>query len=638
MEDDQIVSNTCVQSPIMEELHAAFSAISDLENCFLKNPIENVDFSQFHSQIKRLSIVATNFYARTPSVKEIEEELNSQNSPHFVPCCVEAYHFSHLSTPKLIEPNPVMPTKDFSPPPEEAENVQMLNYPIISSVQFSLIDERPQLLALIERIQSQKEIGVELICFSSPLLLSAICISLRECEYLIDVNEIPSAITDLKIVFENENCTKVFFNTARTCHLLHMFGIAHIRNVFCISAAACALKLPLSLEELTLEFRNRLVEGWIPDEQLKVSKPQVAPSKLETRLTKIVASIEAAAKDDWRMRPLSLSQMRIARQQMHYHLYLYDSLRLKLKELKPNALNDVFLISQHKASLDWSKYRHCLNCPNSMILCSIYQQPLPNATLFRSLMGLKQMYSDILSDQVILSIALDVPTSEEALRKAIETATPPSQYIFAKKSIQLSLQFQHSIFSATSKIPSSQNKSSNTAKKPKTLDETIMELGWVQNNDTAQSPKQQPIDFRLETTVSPRLVKLGNGGHTTAGAYLRYLRDPDQPTSVSLQIDGIPRTEAKIYQLANNVRMIQKLQGKTKAKLPSGKDEPITEETPDEILNKLVNIGYIDNDEAKKIKDRISVPKQQRTGTKRARSSESKAQLQRRSQFKHNRP
>ncbi|OHT03968.1 3'-5' exonuclease family protein [Tritrichomonas foetus] len=640
MTDDKVVSTACVLSPIMEELQAAYSAISALENCFLKNSNDGIDLTQFHTQIKRLSILTTNFYARNPSVKEIEDELSNQQSSNFVPCGVEAYHITQMETPSLIEANPVSPAPILSPPPETTFDVQMLNYPIISSVQFSLVDERSQLLSLIERINAQKEIAIELICFPNPLLLSAVCIALRECEYLVDVSEIPSAISDLKPVFSNHQITKVFFNTAQTCHLLHMFGVSDISNVFCISAAACALRLPPSLEELTAEFRNRLVEGWIPDGPVRISQPRVNPVKSEQRITKTVLSIESTAKDDWRTRPFSLSQMRIARQQMHYHLYLYDSLRLKLKEDNPSSLRDVFLISQHKASMDWSKYLYYLTCPNSMILCSIYQQPLPNAVLFKSLMALKPFNMEYLTDAIILSIALDVPTNEEELKKSIEIASPPRQLIFAKKVIQIPVQLQHSIFSSTSKAPTPQNKSSAT-KKTKTLDETIAELGWVQSTDPSQSPKQQPIDFKLDTTVSPRLVKSANGGPTVTGAYLRYLRDPDQPTSVSLQIEGIPKTEAQIYQLANNVRMIQKLQGKTKAKLPSGKDEPINEESPDEVLHNLVSIGYIDDEEAKKIKDKISVPKPQRTGSKRARSSDSKPQVQRRTgsqQYKRTRP
>lgn len=636
MSDEQIVLKACVLSPIIEELQAAYSAISDLENCFLKKNNGNVDLSKFHNQIKKLSLLTANFYGRSPLVKDIEDELNNQQAPHFVPCGVEAYHVSSMTPLKLPSPTPVEPIQDLSPPPEEASNVQLLNYPIISSVQFSLIDEQQQISALVERIMSQKEIGVELICFTDPLVLSAICISLRECEYLIDVSEVPKALSDLACVFENRNVTKIFFNSSQTCHFLHQFGISHISNVFCISTAAWVLKLPSSLEELTAEFRHRLDEGWIADQPTRVSHPNVNYPKSEQRLTKVVSSLEANAKDDWRTRPFSLSQMRIARQQMHYLLYLYDSLRLKLEEdntnnNKQNSLKDVFLISQHKASMNWSKYHYYLTCPNSMICCSIYQQPLPNADLFKSLMALKPAHQDILTDPVILSISLDVPTKEDALKKSIETASPPRQLIFYKKPHQISLQLQTAILNLTTKKSLPQNKTPVT-KKPKTLDETIIELGWVQNNESSQSPKHTPTNLELETTVSPRFVKSANGGPSAPPTCLRCLRDPDQPTSVSLQIDGIPRTEKKIYQLANNVRMIQKLQGKTKAKLPSGKDDLIAEDSPDDVLHNLVSIGYIDEEDSKKIKNRISVPKPQRPsgGGKRAKSIESNPPAQKR--------
>lgn len=620
MTDDKVVLKTCVLSPIMEELQAAYSAISDLENCFLKKPNENVDLSQFSARLNKLSETISNYYPRPLTVKEIDDELNNPQSPHFVPCGVEAYHVSSMTPPQLPTPNPVIPVQDFTPPPEETSIVQRLNYPIISSVNFSLIDEQQQIFDLIDRISSQKEIGVELICFQNPLVLSAICISLRECEYLIDVSEVPTALSDLDRVFKNRNITKVFFNSAQTCHLLHQFGISHISNVFCISTAAWVLKLPSSLKELTSEFRNRLDEGWIPDHPIRVSKPNASSQKSEQKLTKKVSSIEATAKDDWRMRPFSLSQMRIARQQMHYLLYLYDSHRLKLNEYKPNSLNDVFLISQQKSSMNWSKYRYYLACPNPMICCSIYEQPMPNATLFKGLMTLKAAHQDILTDPVILSIALDVPIKEDALKKSIETANPPRQLIFAKKPHQISPQLQIAILGQTSKFQTPPNKNV-TSKKPKTLDETIIELGWVQNNESSQSPKPTQNEVILETTVSPRLVKSTKGEPNAPSNYLRILRNPDQPTSVSLQIDGIPSSEKKIYQLANNVRMIQKLQGKTKQKLPTGKDEVINEDSPDEVLHNLVSIGYIDDEEEKQIKNSISNNKAPRN-PKRARSTE----------------
>ncbi|OHT04681.1 3'-5' exonuclease family protein [Tritrichomonas foetus] len=640
MIDDHIVSNVCQMSPMMEELQAAFSAICDLEKIVLKNPKN--DLKQFHAQFKRLSILAKYFYGRDPTTKEIEDELNSQQFPNFVPCGVDAYHVSNIKDISLPGANPVTPVIDLTPPPENTSEVQMVNYPIISSVQFSLIDEDPQLLSLIERIKKQKEVGIELIYFQDPLYLSVICISLRDCEYLIDVSEVPKALQILTPIFSDRKITKVFFNTARTCHLLHQFGVAHISNVFCIYTAACALRLQPSLEELTSEFRQRLGEDWIPDGPQRISKPQVVPNKNENRLTKIVMDIEYTANDDWRARPISLAQMRIARQKMHYLLYLYDSLRLKLKEDTPTSLNDVFLISQQKASMDWSDYKYHITCPNSTLLSSIYQQPLPYTTLFKTIMSLKLTNREILSDPIILSISLDAPTTEDALKRSIEVANPPRQIMFAQKQKMIPLSLQHSIYNASVKVSNSGNRSNPSnqlQQKPKTLEETIVELGWVQSMDNQHSPKRRPADFCLETTISPRFIKSASCCQNSPGAALRYLRDPDQPTSVSLQIEGIPRTEARIYQLANNVRMIQKLQGKTKAKLPSGKDEPVAEETPSEVLHDLVSIGYIDDEEAKIIKDKMAVPKPQRTGQKRARSSDSKpTQPQRRTAPQYKRP
>lgn len=638
MSDDQVVLKTCVLSPIIEELQAAFSAISDLESSLFKKRNDNLDLSQFSSRVNKLCSTLSNYCKTPPSIKEIEDELNSPQSPHFVPCGVEAYHVSSMTMPQFPCANPVDPVQDFTPPPEDTSNVQRINYPNISSVNFSLIDEQQQISDLINRISTQKEIGVELICFPCPLILSAICISLRDCEYLIDVSEVPTALSNLSVVFENRNCTKVFFNSAQTCYYLHQFGISHISNVFCISTAAWVLKLPSSLKELTSEVRNRLDEGWIPDHPIRISKPNTNFQKSEQKLTKKVSSIESTAKDDWRTRPFSLSQMRIARQQMHYLLYLYDSLRLKITDDK-KSLRDVFLISQHKASMDWSKYHYYITCPNPVTCCSIYEQPIPNIALFKSLMSLKPKYPDFLTDPVILSIALDVPNKEETLRKSIDTASPPRQLIFAKKPCLIPQKLITEVLIITSRFQTQANKNTST-KKAKSIDETIIELGWVQNNESSQSPKQTQNDLILETTVSPRLVKSAQGGPASPNNSVRCLRNPDQPTSVSLQIDGIPRTEKKIYNLANNVRMLQKLQGKTKAKLQSGNNEVIVEGQPNNVLDNLRDIGYIDQEEVDLIKNRISDPKPPKGG-KRARSIESNTQTNKRAgsqQYKHSKP
>ena len=75
------------------------------------------------------------------------------------------------------------------------------------------------------------------------------------------------------------------------------------------------------------------------------------------------------------------------------------------------------------------------------------------------LLQLKPKYKDILTDPVVLSIALDVPTEIEGLIKSINTASPPRQLIFPKNPIQISDQFKQDILNETKKEPAPPNKS-----------------------------------------------------------------------------------------------------------------------------------------------------------------------------------
>ena len=139
----------------------------------------------------------------------------------------------------------------------------------------------------------------------------------------------------------------------------------------------------------------------------------------------------------------------------------------------------------------------------------------------------------------------------------------------------------------------------------------ITEIGFLPLDDQFEAPKPIETTSVLETTVSPRYAKSvhAKGQLASAESSLRHLRDPDQPTPVSKQINGIHRTEAQIFTLANNVRILQKMNGKTKSKLTSNKEETLPDESPEEILRSLVNIGYIDESDVIAIKSRLNAPK-----------------------------
>ena len=294
-----------------------------------------------------------------------------------------------------------------------------------------------------------------------------------------------------------------------------------------------------------------------------------------------------------------------------YLLYLYDSLRLKLKE--QSMLSDIFLISQHKASMDWSNYLYYIPCPNQFITCSIYQQPILNPSLYQHLLGLKKLGPPFLTDPVILSICMANPRTIEALEMAIQEAMASPEKIYAQKPPQLPLKLAHSILKFTTDKNFSGQK--HLPAKRKTMDEIATDLGWIQANIKEKSPSSTPVrspphSLTNETTVSPQLVKSASGNiFSITESNLRSLRDPNQPTQVSIPIKGIPKSEAKIYQLANSVKIVQKCQGRPKAKSLTTKEDQIPEKKPEDVLHSLVHVGFIDEDQARQINKKLQVHK-----------------------------
>jgi hypothetical protein len=134
------------------------------------------------------------------------------------------------------------------------------------------------------------------------------------------------------------------------------------------------------------------------------------------------------------------------------------------------------------------------------------------------------------------------------------------------------------------------------------LDDIITELGWLRKDEDNEAPIPAAPTGALVTGVSPRIAPKTDKTRDMPAGNLRHLMHPDQPTTVSRQIEGIPQTEGQIYQLANELRMRQKLQGKTKTKAPTAKEEVVLDDDPDAILHNLVSLAYIDEADAKRIR------------------------------------
>jgi ribonuclease D len=613
MGESGIVTQVVLDSPVLEELNAAFEAICALEASFLQ-PSDH-DFRPYHAQLKHLANHLQQYYPSEPSVKELEEEMAAHQGPFFAPCRLLSFHNSDFLDPTTFPP--ARPT--FRRPPainyKDPGVDKRRQYPLMTSVPFSLVDEQLSLQQLVGLARTQPEIGLTTICHPHPLTLCAISLSLRECEYLIDVAEVPTAVDDLAPLLSDANVIKVVPNAAQTCRDLHYFGASGFLNVFCVATASFFLGSPGSLEQLTVSCRRRLQEGWRAAAPIQVRIACPSQTRSAAVLSQVIALSEATALHDWRLRPLSLDQMNIARQDVHYLLYLYDSLRCYVnRSTVDSALRSVYRISHQRAAVDWSRYRSVLVGPNALILSSLYRQPVPNLGLFQKLMRIKVQHGHDLTDASILWLALAAPQTESDLEKQLSKCGRQQSLNFRSPAIKLSEQLQTVVLAATREVPSPTEPDADDDQ-PKTMDELVVELGWVCQDQGEVEP--EGAEGSVATGISPRLM---SPGRMSPGANLKHLMNPDQPTSVSRQIEGIPTTEPAIYALANDVRMRQKLQGKTKAKLPSGQDEVPPDDDTETLLHNLVAVGYIDDQEARKIKEKCSAAKP--AGQRRSRSAE----------------
>ena len=74
------------------------------------------------------------------------------------------------------------------------------------------------------------------------------------------------------------------------------------------------------------------------------------------------------------------------------------------------------------------------------------------------------------------------------------------------------------------------------------------------------------------------------------------------------------------------------MQGKTKSKLSTNKEDQIPDETPEEVLRSLSNIGYIEENDVKNILIKLSTPKPSKTLPKKNKPKDTKAASQPRNQ------
>jgi hypothetical protein len=212
----------------------------------------------------------------------------------------------------------------------------------------------------------------------------------------------------------------------------------------------------------------------------------------------------------------------------------------------------------------------------------------------------KQEHPDLLSDVNVLWLSLAVPRTPVEVARAIAVCGPPPELPSAKPA-PIAEKVGEVVLSALRDAPDATGPD-DKPETPQTLDDLVVELGWLHRDETSGEDVPVAPDCALVTGISPRLALKTDRTRDAVVGNLRHLMNPDQPTIVSRQIEGIPNTEAQIYQLANKLRMKQKLQGKTTVKPAPVEEDTVLDDDPETVLRNLVSVGYIDEQQTKKIR------------------------------------
>jgi hypothetical protein len=257
--------------------------------------------------------------------------------------------------------------------------------------------------------------------------------------------------------------------------------------------------------------------------------------------------------------------------------------------------------------MSWERYRFALQCPNALILATLYGQPLPDLGLFKGLLPCLRDFRNAFNITDLLWVALEVPTTAELVSNVLSVSNPFLQSVPASLIDRILARTRARDVTRSAVLE---------VEPPQTKEQLVVELGWVLQPGRPED-RVETADGPAETTISPRFAKTNEPrGH------LKHLRNPDQPTPISAQIDNIPRTEAEIHQLAAKLRMSQKAQGRTKVKAAPAPDDPGSEMRPMDVLGELGRAGYLEEEEARKILAKFAMTAPRPQHERRAKSAE----------------
>uniref|UniRef100_A0A6B2KXI9 Exosome complex component 10 n=1 Tax=Arcella intermedia TaxID=1963864 RepID=A0A6B2KXI9_9EUKA len=207
----------------------------------------------------------------------------------------------------------------------------------------------PQLEELVKMLSKEKEIAIDLEHHSYRSFHGFTCLmqlSTREVDFLIDCLELRLSMWKLNEIFTNPAITKVLHGADKDVEWLqHDFGV-YIVNMFDTGQASRVLEYPFfSLAYLLKHFCKLDVD----------KKYQLA---------------------DWRIRPLPDEMQKYAREDTHYLLYIYDSMKNEAIEKGAGSANllrsiwlrsrDVCLIKYENPVFTPDSYKYLLKLHNTL--------------------------------------------------------------------------------------------------------------------------------------------------------------------------------------------------------------------------------------------------------------------------------
>uniref|UniRef100_A0A1I7UFZ8 Exosome complex component 10 homolog n=2 Tax=Caenorhabditis tropicalis TaxID=1561998 RepID=A0A1I7UFZ8_9PELO len=247
----------------------------------------------------------------------------------------------------------------FKVPEEQLKSGETRKFKPLEKTPLTMVDTTEKLEALKDVLNSVKEFSVDLEHHQVRSYLGLTCliqISTREEDFLVDPFPIWDQIGMLNEPFANPNILKVFHGSDNDILWLQRdFGV-HVVNLFDTYVAMKKLKFPkFSLAYLAFRFADVVL-----DKQYQLA--------------------------DWRARPLRSAMVMYAREDTHYLLFAYDSLRELLLKQDAKLLSDVYSecrdlcirpykkpVFNPKGFMTEIKFRFTLNSRQDFALTSLYR-------------------------------------------------------------------------------------------------------------------------------------------------------------------------------------------------------------------------------------------------------------------------